>query len=70
VVIAHNSSSVFRGQGVDLREIGTQLSVTYIVQGSVRRAGDRIRVTAQLWAARYEGCRNDATRAFVIAESQ
>ena len=62
-VIARNSSFAFKGGAVDVRNIGRQLGVRYVVEGSVRRAGDRIRVTAQLidaeagnhvWAERYD----------------
>jgi adenylate cyclase len=63
LVIARNSSFTFHGQSVDVREIGKALGAGYVVEGSVRRAGDRIRVTAQLvntqsgshvWAERYD----------------
>jgi len=47
-VIARNSSFQFRGGNVDLKQAGEALGARYIVEGSVRRAGDRIRVTAQL----------------------
>ncbi|MEP9389437.1 adenylate/guanylate cyclase domain-containing protein [Mesorhizobium sp. KR9-304] len=66
-VIARNSSFSFRGKAVSLVEIGRQLGVAYVLEGSVRRAGDRIRITAQLieaatgahiWADRYD--RNSA----------
>ncbi len=62
-VIARNSSFSFRGQSLDIKEIGHKLGVRYIVEGSVRRAGNRVRVTAQLidassdnhlWAERYD----------------
>jgi len=62
-VIARNSSFAFRGQQLDVREIGKRLGVRYIVEGSVRRSGDRARITAQLvdavedkhiWAERYD----------------
>ena len=62
-VIARNSSFAYKGRAVDLREVGKQLGVRYLLEGSVRRAGDRIRVTAQLidaqtgshlWAERYD----------------
>jgi len=62
-VIARNSTFTFKGGAVDVRNIGRQLSVRYIVEGSVRRAGNRIRITAQLidaeagnhiWADRYD----------------
>ena len=62
-VIARNSAFAFKGQATDVKEIGRKLGVRYIVEGSVRRAGNRIRVTAQLvdaiedkhlWAERYD----------------
>ena len=62
-VIARNSSFAFRGKAVDVREVGRELGVGYVVEGSVRRAGDRVRITAQLidagtgahlWAERYD----------------
>src|SRR3712207_3819256 len=63
-VIARNSSFAYKGRTVDLRQIGRELGVRYVVEGSVRRAGDRIRLTTQLieastgahlWADRFEG---------------
>ena len=62
-VIARNSSFAVRDQSLDLAEVGRRLGVSFLVQGSVRRAGDRLRVTAQLveagtgvqlWAERYD----------------
>ena len=62
-VVARNSSFAFRGKSAGLSEIGRQLGVSYLLEGSVRRAGDRIRITAQLieaasgahlWADRYD----------------
>jgi len=62
-VIARNSSFAFRDRAVDVAEIGRQLGVQYVVEGSVRKAGNRVRVTAQLidaatanhiWAERYD----------------
>jgi len=50
-VIARTSSFSFRGKDVDAREIGNRLNVEHILQGSVRKAGNRIRVTAQLVTA-------------------
>jgi adenylate cyclase len=67
-VIARNSSFAYKGRAVDLRDVGRQLGVRYLLEGSVRRAGDRIRVTAQLidahtgshvWAERYDRPLND-----------
>jgi adenylate cyclase len=63
VVVARNSSFAFRGRAVSPNEIGRQLGVSYLLEGSVRRVGDRIRITAQLieaasgthiWAERYD----------------
>jgi adenylate cyclase len=62
-VIARNSVFTFKGQAVDVKEVGRKLGVAYVVEGSVRKAGDRVRVTAQLidaatgnhlWAERYD----------------
>ncbi|MDX1421884.1 MAG: adenylate/guanylate cyclase domain-containing protein [Kiloniellales bacterium] len=62
-VIARNSSFAFKGQSLDARQIGAKLGVRYVVEGSVRRAGKRVRITAQLidasedkhiWAQRYD----------------
>jgi adenylate cyclase len=62
-VIARNSSFAFKGQAIDVTDIGKKLGVQFIVEGSVRKAGDRIRITAQLievstgshlWAERYD----------------
>jgi len=62
-VIARNSAFSFKAQAIDVREISRQLGVRYIVEGSVRRSGNRVRITAQLidaiednhlWAERYD----------------
>ncbi len=62
-VIARNSAFAYKGRLLDVREVAKELGVQYIVEGSVRRAGNRIRVTAQLadglagkhiWAKRYD----------------
>src|SRR5262249_11738017 len=47
-VIARNSSFVYKGKAVDIREIGKELSVAYVLEGSVRKEADRVRITAQL----------------------
>ncbi len=47
-VIARNSSFAFKGQAIDIKEISKKLGVRYIVEGSVRRSGKRVRITAQL----------------------
>ena len=63
-VIARNSSFALRGETLDARTIGERLGVRYLVKGSVRRAGQRLRLTVQLieaatgnhlWADRYDG---------------
>jgi TolB-like protein/Flp pilus assembly protein TadD len=63
-VIARNSSFTFKGQAVDLSEVAKRLGVRYILEGSVRRAANRVRITAQLieaanqnhlWSERYDG---------------
>ncbi|HUF55703.1 MAG TPA: adenylate/guanylate cyclase domain-containing protein [Thermohalobaculum sp.] len=62
-VISRNSSFVYKGRSVNLREVAETLGTQYLVEGSVRRAGDRLRVTVQLidnatdrhvWAERYD----------------
>jgi adenylate cyclase len=62
-VIARNSSFAFRSEPIDIAEVARRLGVQYVVEGSVRRAGNRIRITAQLieaanathlWAERYD----------------
>ena len=47
-VIAHNSTEVYKGKAVDVRQVGKDLNVRYVLEGSVQRQGDQIRVTAQL----------------------
>ena len=63
-VIARNSAFVYRGKAVDLREVGRELGVRYVLEGSVRKAGSRVRIGAQLcevetgrhvWAERFDG---------------
>jgi adenylate cyclase len=62
-VIARNSSFVFKGQSTNITDVGRRLGVRYVVEGSVRKAGSRVRITAQLieastgnhvWAERYD----------------
>ncbi|MSO71097.1 MAG: adenylate/guanylate cyclase domain-containing protein [Alphaproteobacteria bacterium] len=62
-VISRNSSFRYKGQNVDIKQVGRELGVGYVLEGSVRRDGDKIRVTAQLietatgahlWAERYD----------------
>jgi len=68
MIIARNSSFVFKGQTRDIREIGRTLGVRYVLEGSVRKAGHRVRLAAQLidslngshvWADRFEGNLDD-----------
>ena len=47
-VIARNSAFTYKGKAVDVKQVGRELGVRYVLEGSVRRAGDRVRVTAQL----------------------
>ncbi len=63
-VIARNSSFTYQGRDVDLKQVGQELGVGYVLEGSLRKAGDRIRITGQLievstgahlWAERFEG---------------
>jgi TolB-like protein len=67
-VIARNSSFAFRGRNVDIRQIGRDLGVRYVVEGSVRKAANRVLITGQLidaatgahlWAERFEGALDD-----------
>ena len=62
-VIARNSSFTYKGKSSDVRQVGRELGVRYILEGSVRKSGDRLRITAQLidaisgnhlWAERYD----------------
>jgi adenylate cyclase len=62
-VIARNSSFAYKGRTVDIKQIGRELGVRYVLEGSIRRFGNRIRITAQLieaetgshlWAERYD----------------
>ena len=62
-VIARNSSFTYKDKAVDVRQVGRELGVRYVLEGSIRRAGDRARITAQLidaatgahrWAERYD----------------
>jgi adenylate cyclase len=62
-VIARNSSFAYKGKAIDVRQVGRELGVKYVIEGSVRKAGNRIRVTAQLieaasgahvWAEKYD----------------
>ena len=64
LVIARNSSFVYKGKAVDIRQVGRELGVRYVLEGSVRKSGERLRITAQLieaetgahlWADRFDG---------------
>jgi adenylate cyclase len=63
-VIARNSSFTYKGQTVDVRQVGRELGVRYVREGSVRKAGNRVRITGQLidtgtgahlWADHFDG---------------
>jgi len=63
LVIARNSTFVYKGKAVDIRQVAKELDVEYVLEGSVRKVGGRVRVTAQLidvmngahlWAERYD----------------
>jgi adenylate cyclase len=67
-VIARNSSFTYKGKAVDVRQIGRELGVRYVLEGSVRKGGNRLRITVQLvdavtgnhlWADKYEGAIDD-----------
>jgi adenylate cyclase len=67
-VIARNSSFTYKGQAVDVKQVGRELGVRYVLEGSVRKAGRRVRITAQLidavtgthlWAERFDGSLED-----------
>ena len=67
-VIARNSSFTYKGQAVDVKQVGRQLGVRYVLEGSVRKAGQRVRITTQLidtitgahiWADRFDGSLED-----------
>src|SRR6266436_5546060 len=67
-VIARNSSFTYKGQAVDVKQVGRELGVRYVLEGSVRKAAGRVRITAQLidalsgshlWADRFDGSLED-----------
>jgi adenylate cyclase len=67
-VIARNSSSLYKGQAIDVKQVGRELGVRYVLEGSVRKAGQRVRITGQLidaltgthlWADRFDGSLED-----------
>ncbi|MET3905994.1 adenylate cyclase [Bradyrhizobium sp. S3.3.6] len=64
LVISRNSTFVYKGKAVKVQDVGREFGVDYVIEGSVRKAGDRVRVTVQLidaetdrhiWAERYDG---------------
>ena len=73
-VIARNSSFTFKGKNVNVQEVGTKLGVRYVLEGSVRKSGNRVRITAQLidattgghlWAERFD---RDLTDIFAVQD--
>jgi TolB-like protein/class 3 adenylate cyclase len=67
-VIARNSSFTYKGKAVDIKQVGRELGVRYVLEGSVRKAGGRLRITGQLidvttgahlWADRFDGALED-----------
>jgi adenylate cyclase len=73
-IVARNTSFTFKGQTLDVQEVAKKLRVTHVLEGSVRKAGNRVRITAQLidgtegdhvWAARYD---RDLTDIFAIQD--
>jgi TolB-like protein len=67
-VIARNSSFTYKGRAVDVKQVGRELGVRYVVEGSVRKVGNRVRITGQLvdattgghlWADRFDGTLED-----------
>ena len=73
-VIARNSSFIYKGKAVDVKRVARELGVRYVLEGSVRKGGNRVRITAQLidaatsnhiWADRYDG---DLTDVFALQD--
>jgi adenylate cyclase len=67
-VIARNSSFTYKGKAVDIRQVGRELGVRYVLEGSIRKAGHRVRITGQLieaatgrhiWADKFDGALED-----------
>lgn len=83
IVMARNSTFVYKSQAVDVRQVGYDLGVRYVLEGSIRKAGNRVRITSQLidtqtgshvWAERYDRdlddiftIQDDITREIVVA---
>ena len=73
-MIARNSSFVYKGKAVNIRQVAEELGVGYVIEGSVRKEGDRVRITAQLndvatgshvWAERYD---RDVSDVFAVQD--
>ena len=73
-VIARNSSFIYKGKAVHMKQVGEELGAGYVVEGSVRKNGDRVRITVQLndvtngshvWAERYD---RDAADVFAVQD--
>jgi tetratricopeptide (TPR) repeat protein len=73
-IIARNSSFTYKGRGVDVKQVGRELGVRYVLEGGVRKSANRIRITAQLidaitgahiWAERYD---RDLTDIFAVQD--
>src|SRR5437667_709459 len=67
-VIARNSTFTYKGQAINVKRVGRELGVRYVLEGSVRKGGGRVRITAQLieadtgahiWADRFDGSLED-----------
>jgi TolB-like protein len=67
-VIARNSSFIYKGRPIDIKQVGRELGVRYVLEGSVRRAGSKVRITGQLidastgahlWADHFDGILKD-----------
>jgi adenylate cyclase len=74
LVIARNSTFAYKGKSVDLKDVGRELGVRCVLEGSIRRAGQRVRITSQLidtatgthlWAERYD---RDLTDIFAVQD--
>jgi adenylate cyclase len=68
LVIARNSTFTYKGKAVDIKQVGRELGVRYVLEGSVRKSGNRVRITGQLidaangthlWADRFDGLLDD-----------
>ena len=67
-VIARNSTFVYKGRAIDVKQVGRELGVRYVLEGSIRKSGNRVRITGQLidaatgahlWADRFDGALQD-----------